>query len=177
MATMENGVMLLEPWESHEIVPIGVPARRRYMETGLDGRLSGGIGSINPQTGRKVKSWGRRVSNPWITGSPTEDFYKYEGDEEEARLEAAKKEAMTDRFGYHSINPNLNKIEQFLQAEKQRNNQLPLAEYNGPTQANKSRLTQRAEDLRTQHFGGLGRVAPMPYQAEIQEFVQFFYWN
>lgn len=100
-----------------------------------------------------------------------EDYPRIKAEREaQEKVAAARKEASTDRFGYHSINPNLNKIEQFLQAEKQRNNQLPIAEYGGPTTAGKSRLTQRAEDLRTRHFGGLDGVpAPMPYQAEIQE--------
>ena len=171
MATMVNGVMLLEPWETGENVPIGTSYRQKYMhaDSTKAGGYNGSIGSIDPLTGKRVKSWGRRVSNPWIAGSPSEDYFEYEDDGQDAK-NAAKKEASTDRFGYHSINPNLNSIERFLQAEKQRNNQLPRAEYNGPTTAGKSRLTQRAEDLRSQHFGGVDGVpAPMPYQAEIQE--------
>lgn len=96
-------------------------------------------------------------------------YHANKAEAENAAKKARIQEASTDRFGYHSLNPNLNKIEQFLQGEKQRNNQLPLAEYAGPTAANKSRLTQRAEDLRTRHFGGLAGAAPEPYHNEIQE--------
>ncbi len=63
-----------------------------------------------------------------------------------------KDELYADRFSYHNMNDRIPALKQYLRAEQNRVNQLPYAQYRGPTMATKSPILQHAHTLRDNQY-------------------------